>query len=176
MKLLKSILITFFISITAISVQAQVPAAKTPTKVAVIQTAAFGEEKGGITRYLNVIKRLKSEFKPRKDELDVMQVQLKKLADEINKGGTTGKFEQAETLERDIKRKSDDAQLAYQKRQRELTDPISQDIQLAISAFAKARGIDMLLDISNSAAPVAYVNEAIDITQAFIAEYNTRNP
>ena len=176
MKLLQSILIAFFISMANIAVQAQVPAAKIPTNVAVIQTAAFGDEKGGIIRYLNTIKTLNAEFKPRKDELDVLQAQYKKLADEMNTGGTQAKYDQAETLKRDIQRKSDDAQAALQKRQRQLTDPISKEIGIALAAFAKARGIDLLLDISNSTFPVAYVNESIDITQAFIAEYNTRNP
>ncbi len=176
MKLLQSILITLFISVSALAIQAQATAAKTPTKVAVIQTAAFGDEKGGITRYLNVIKTLNTEFKPRKDELDVLQAQYKKLVDEVNNSGTPAKIDQAETLKRDIQRKSDDAQVAYEKRQRQLTDPVSKEIGLAMTAFAKARGIDLLLDISNSSFPVAYVNESIDITQAFIAEYNTRNP
>jgi len=176
MKLIQPILITFILSLTAIAAHAQVTAAKTSTKVTVVQTQAFGDEKSGITRYLNVIKRLNAEFKPRKDELDVMQAQYKKLADEVTKSPAQAKYEQAETLQRDIKRKADDAQMAYQRREREVTEPISKDIQIALSTFAKQRGIDLLLDISSNTVPVAFVNESIDITQAFIAEYNTRNP
>lgn len=176
-NLMKLILVTFFISLAAAAGYAQVPAAKTPTKIAVIETQAFALEKGGITRYLNAMKRLEAEFKPRRTELETMQAQYRSLEEEVRKSpaaATQAKLEQADTLKRDIERKSTDAQAALVKRQRELTDPISNDIGIALSTFATQKGIDLVLDVSN--VPVTFVNPAIDITAAFIAEYNTRNP
>lgn len=177
MKLFQTVLITLVIASAGISTQAQTTtAAKSTTKVAVVQTQMFSNAKTGIIRYLNAVKKIDAEFKPLKDELDVLQAQYKRLSDEINKGGTTGKYEQAESLKRNIERKADGATMAYQKRQKELTDPISNDIGIAMAAFAKRRGIDLLLDISNGSISVAFLNDSIDITQAFIADYNARNP
>src|SRR5687767_3514888 len=55
------------------------------TKIAFIDTGAFGEEKGGITRYVAAVKALEREFKPRQDDLNTMQTRIKAIADEIGK-------------------------------------------------------------------------------------------
>lgn len=94
---------TFLAAITALSAFAQGgttparpattparPAASAPananvpeSKIAFINTEAFGDEKVGITRYVTAIKSLEKEFQPRQTELTTMNTRLKSLADEI---------------------------------------------------------------------------------------------
>jgi Skp family chaperone for outer membrane proteins len=171
------------------------PAATTPatasnapvpeTKIAFIDTGAFGEEKGGITRYVNAVKALEREFKPRQDELNGMQTRIKTIADEIGK--LTGnsvvdpktiqtKQDEGERLQRDLKYKKEQADADFAKRYQEVVGPISQDIGKALDTFATQRGITMILDISKLAPAILTVNPAMDVTSAFITEYNTRNP
>jgi Skp family chaperone for outer membrane proteins len=155
------------------------------TKIAFIDTGAFGEEKGGITRYVNAVKSLEREFKPRQDELNTMQTKIKAIADEIGKlSGSSvvdpktiqAKQDEGERLNRDLKYKKEQADADFAKRYGEVVGPISQDIGKALDQFATQRGITMILDISKLAPAILTVNPAMDVTGAFIAEYNTRNP
>jgi Skp family chaperone for outer membrane proteins len=172
------------------------PAATTPppaasnapvpeTKIAFIDTGAFGDEKGGITRYVNAVKALEREFKPRQDDLNGMQNRIKTIADEIGKltGNSVvdpktiqAKQDEGERLQRDLKYKKEQADADFAKRYQEVVGPISQDIGKALDTFATQRGITMILDISKLAPAILTVNPAMDVTSAFITEYNTRNP
>jgi len=54
--------------------------------------------------------------------------------------------------------------------------PIMQDIGKSLEQFAVQRNITMLLDISKMASAILTLNPTADVTQAFIADYNRRNP
>jgi Skp family chaperone for outer membrane proteins len=197
---------TFLAAITAISAFAQGstparPAATTParptaaasnpnanvpeSKIAFINTEAFGDEKVGITRYINAIKSLEKEFQPRQTELTTMNTRLKSLAEEIQKFSAApvvdpktiqAKQDEAEQLQRDMKRKKEDADALFQKRYEAVVSPISQDIGKSLTEFANQRGITMILDISKLMPAVLTVNPAMDVTEAFIVEYNRTHP
>jgi Skp family chaperone for outer membrane proteins len=197
---------TILAAITALSAFAQAPARPTTTparpaatpaananpnavvpdsKIAFINTEAFGDEKQGITRYINAVKSLEKEFTPRQTELNTMSTRLKTLADDIQKlsgaavvdpNTIRAKQDEAEQLQRDMKRKKEDADAAFQKRYEVVVSPISQDIGKALDGFATSRGITMILDISKLAPAVLTVNPAMDVTQAFIVEYNRTHP
>lgn len=195
---------TILAAITALSAFAQAPARPTTTparpattpaanpnavvpdsKIAFINTEAFGDEKQGIARYVNAVKSLEKEFTPRQTELNTMSTRLKTLLDDIQKLSGAAvvdpntirtKQDEAESLQRDMKRKKEDADAAFQKRYEVVVSPISQDIGKALDGFATSRGITMILDISKLAPAVLTVNPAMDVTQAFIAEYNRTHP
>jgi len=155
-------------------------------KIAFINTEAFGDEKQGITRYVNAVKSLEREFQPRQTELSTLQNQLKGISDDITKLSNNSsvvdpktiqqKQEQGETLQRQLEFKKKEAEAAYQKRLQDVVAPISENIGKALDAFARDRGINLMLDISKFAPAVLTVNPAMDVTRAFITEYNSRNP
>ncbi len=156
------------------------------SKMAVIDTEAFLDPKAGITQFNTVLNKLNSEFKPQKDNITQMQTRAQTLQDEITKlqsaPSTTpidqrslqAKSEQLDQLKKDIQRKGEDAQAAYNKRRQELFAPLQTSVGKALEAFAKARGINVIIDASQ--VPLLYAAESIDITRAFIAEYNSKNP
>lgn len=155
------------------------------TKIAFINTEAFGDEKQGIARYVSAVKSLEKEFQPRQTELNTMQTRLKTLAEDIQKlsgasvvdqNSIRAKQDEAEGLQRDMKRKKEDADAAFTRRYEAVVTPISQDIGKALDSFAQSRGITMILDISKLAPAVLTVNPAMDVTQAFITEYNSTHP
>jgi len=84
------------------------------------------------------------------------------------------KRDQLEQLNTEYKRKGEDAEAAYNKRRQDIFLPLQQDIGKALEAFAKARGITVIVD--GSQVPVVYAAESIDITRAFINEFNSKNP
>lgn len=171
------------------------PAATTPaqtagplpmSKMAVIYTDTFLDPKTGIAKFASVLTKLNSEFQKLKDELTQMQNRAQALEAEITKlrdapAGTPidntalqVKIDQLEQLKKDIQRKAEDAQAAYNRRRQELFAPLQTEVGRALEAFAKARGINVIID--GAQVPLLYAAENTDITRAFIIEFNSKNP
>ena len=151
------------------------------SKMAMIYSDAFLDPKNGIARYNSLLTTLNREFQPRQAELQGMQTKMQTLNKEIEDTQAVAapdairqKRDQLAQLNTDFKRKGEDAEAAYTKRRQEIFGPLQQDIGKALEAFAKARGITVIVD--GSQVPVVYAAEAIDITRAFIAEFNSKNP
>lgn len=160
------------------------PAASAPlgeAKIALIDTGAFADEKQGIARMIAAVKRVETQFQPVRTDLQNMRSNLERLTKEIR--DTQGvaapdaiakKTEQAEALDKEIKRKGEDAQTNYQKAMRDALQPVQTDILKALEAYAKGRGITVIIDAAQ--VPILYATPNMDITAAFIADYNQRNP
>jgi outer membrane protein len=161
-------------------------AALPTSKMAVIYTDLFLDQKGGIAKFNSVVTKLNNEFQKLKDEINAMQTRAQTLEDEITKlrnapAGTPidqralqAKIDQLEQLKKDIQRKGEDAQAAYNRRRQELFTPLQEEIGRALEAFAKARGINVIIDAAQ--VPLLYAADSIDITRAFIADFNSKNP
>jgi len=190
----------------AVSVSAQQPAGRpaaqpTPTatapaapatvqlpmsKMAVIYTDLFLDQKTGILKFNSVVTKLNGEFQKTKDELTQMQTRAQTLETEItklreapegapiNQQALQAKIDQLEQLKKDIQRKGEDAQAAYNRRRQELFAPLQDEIGRALEVFAKARGINVIIDAAQ--VPLLFADEKIDITRAFIADFNSKNP
>ena len=77
-------------------------------------------------------------------------------------------------MKKDYQRKGEDAQAAYNKRRGEIFQPLQDDIGKALEVYAKAHNINVIID--GSQVPVVYAADAIDITRAFINDFNSKNP
>ena len=84
------------------------------------------------------------------------------------------KRDQLAQLNTEFKRKGEDAEAAYAKRRQEISCRLQQDIGKALEAFAKARGITVIVD--GSQVPVVYAADSIDITRAFISRFQQQEP
>ena len=156
------------------------------SKMAVIYTDLFLDQKTGIAKFNSVVTKLNSEFTLAKNDLTQMQNRAQALETEIGKlrdapEGTPidqkslqAKIDQLEQLKKDIQRKGEDAQAAYNRRRQELFSPLQDEIGKALEAFAKARGINVIIDAAQ--VPLLFADEKIDITRAFIADFNSKNP
>jgi Skp family chaperone for outer membrane proteins len=155
------------------------------SKIAFVDTRAFGDERAGITRYVNAVKSLEGEFKPRQDELTGLQTRLASITQDIAKlsgapvvdpATIQTKREEGERIQRDMKYKKEQADADFAKRYQVVVSPISADIGKALDQFATQRGLTMILDISKLEVAILTVNPAMDVTLAFIADYNAKNP
>ena len=156
------------------------------SKMAVIYTDMFLDQKAGIAKFNNVVAKLNGEFQKLKDEINGMQTRAQTLETEITKlrdapAGTPidqralqAKIDQLDQLKKDTQRKGEDAQAAYNRRRQELFTPLQEEIGKALEAFAKARGINVIVDAAS--VPLLYAADSIDITKAFIADFNSKNP
>ena len=154
--------------------------------MAVINSDFFLDQKTGIAKFNTAVTKLNGEFQKTKDELTAMQTRAGSLESEINKlreapEGTPidqkslqAKIDQLEQLKKDIQRKGEDAQNSYNRRRAEIFTPLQDEIGRALEAFAKARGINVIIDAAQ--VPLLFADEKIDITRAFIADFNSKNP
>ena len=155
--------------------------------MAVIYTDVFLDQKTGIAKFNSVLTKLNGEFSALKNEINQMQTRAQQLEDEVNKlrEASAGpspvdpkslqtKIDQLEQMKRDIQRKGEDAQASYNRRRQELFGPLQDEIGKALEVFAKARGINVIIDAAQ--VPLLYAAESTDITRAFITEFNSKNP
>jgi Skp family chaperone for outer membrane proteins len=156
------------------------------SKLAVIYTDEFMDPKAGILKFTTVLNKLNSEFQKIKEDITAVQNRAQALEAEITKlrdapAGTPidqpalqAKIDQLEQMKKDIQRRAEDAQAAYNKRRNELFQPLQIEIGTALEAFAKARGINVVID--GAQVPLLYFAESTNITRAFITEFNSKNP
>jgi len=151
------------------------------SKMAMIYSDAFLDPKTGIARFNTLLSTLNREFQPRQTELQNLQTRINTLTKEISDTQAVAapeairqKRDQLEQANTELKRKAEDAEAAYNKRRSDIFTPLQQDIGKALEVFAKARGITVIVD--GSQVPVVYAADSIDITRAFINEFNSKNP
>jgi Skp family chaperone for outer membrane proteins len=194
-RLIAAVALLMTAAIVSVSAQQQRPAATntapaTPqttavavpdSKMALIYSEAFLDQKAGIARFSSLLTTLNREFQPRQTELTTIQQRIEQLTKEINDQRAVAapaslqqKQDQLDQLKKDYQRKGEDAEGAYAKRRQEIFAPLQEDIGKALEAFAKARGITVIVD--GSQVPVVYAADSIDVTRAFINDFNSKNP
>src|SRR5262245_4328226 len=154
------------------------------SKIAVIYSSAFLDQKTGIAKYSVLVNTLNREFQPRQTELTQLSQKIQASQDEINKlqsssvpidpNSVRAKVDTLEQMKKEYQRKGEDAEAWSQKRQQEIFAPLQNDIEKALEVYAKQRGITVIIDASR--VPMVYAADSVDITRAFITEFNAKNP
>ncbi len=78
-------------------------------------------------------------------------------------------------MKKEFQRKGEDAQGAYEKRKGEVLGPVIDEVGKALDAYAKVHGITLILDVTKVQGIVSAA-DSLDITKAFILEFNSKNP
>jgi outer membrane protein len=199
MKIIRAIAaIALFAAISAATVAAQTKPGTSPAppatpagsttgnvpeaKLALVDTDQFLDEKGGIVRLVSAAKKVENEFQPRRTELQNLQSQIDKMTADLQKASpvqdpkvSAQQQDAIDQKKREIQRKTEDAQSAYQKRLQDMLGPVYDDIGKALDVFAKAHGITLILDVTKIQGIVS-ADGSLDITKAFITEFNSKNP
>ena len=194
MKIFRAIAaVAFLAAISAGSVLAQpkptTPAGPAPqtgnvpdTKIALVNTEDFMDEKAGIVRLVAAAKRVDGEFQPRRTELLTLQQTIEKATADLQKAQalqdpkvTQQQADKIEQLKTDLKRRGEDAQAAWTKRLQEVLNPVYEEISKALDVYAKAHGITLILDVTKIQG-ILSASDSLDITRPFITEFNSKNP
>lgn len=155
------------------------------SRIALIDTSMFGDEKNGIWRYVDAAKSVQAEFKSRTDDLQNIQNRLNALATEIqtlmkapvpDQKTIQAKQQQGTALQDEGKTKKDRLDEDLNKRYEQVIAPVSSQIGAYMDQFARQRGITMTLDASKLLPAILTAVPAVDLTQAFINEFNSKNP
>jgi outer membrane protein len=187
--------IAFLAAISASSVFAQPKPAANPgptapaqnlnlpeTKIALVDTDEFLNEKTGIVRLVSAAKKVEGEFQPRRTDLQGLQTQIDKMTADLQKAApvqdpkvSAQQQDAIDQKKKELQRKGEDAQAAYQKRLQEMLGPVYDEIGKALDVYAKAHGITLILDVTKIQGIVS-ASESLDITKPFITEFNSKNP
>ncbi|HMH44068.1 MAG TPA: OmpH family outer membrane protein [Pyrinomonadaceae bacterium] len=155
------------------------------SRIALIDTTAFGDEKTGIYRYVDAARAIQNEFKTRTDEIQNLENRLTALSNEVealmkvtpvNQTVVQAKQQQGQSLQAEYNTKKAKLDEDVGKRYEQSVAPISAQIGAAMDQFAAQRGITMTLDSSKLLPAILTAIPAIDLTQAFINEFNSKNP
>jgi Skp family chaperone for outer membrane proteins len=183
----------FFAAIAAVPSLAQTGAApsQATTKVGIIDTSLFADDKRGIQKFIAAYKQLETEFNPRRTDITGIENRLKTIQADFTKMQTEAakpgspvsaesvqkKLEEGQNLQIEYNRKVEDYKQAVQKREAALVGPIYQDIGKALQDYAKRNGFTAIIDISKDQAGMILVPDiaAVDaVTTDFIKFYNAR--
>lgn len=156
-----------------------------PSKIAVIDTGIFSDEKVGIFRVIDAAKSLESEFRARQQELQAAQTRINTLVEDIRKlrqanvvdqKTIQAKQDEGLRLQQDFDVKKQRFQEDYERRYGQVMGPVSQQIGKAMDEFAAQHGITMTLDVSKMLPAILTALPTVEVTAAFIAEFNRKNP
>lgn len=195
MKTFRAIAAVAFCAVSAGTVLAQQPrAGATPptappvtvnvpeTKIALVNTDEFANEKTGVFRLVSAMKRVGREFEARRVEIQTLRQQTEKATADLQQASKVRhtrawrqQRDKIDQMKKDYTRKGKDAQGAYQKRLEEVLRPVYDDIGKALDVYAKAHGITLVLDVTKVQGIVS-AEASLYITRAFIAEFNSKNP
>ncbi len=169
---------------------AQTVAATNFGKVVLINSAEFGDEKTGIAKYVAAVRNLAAEFTPVNNELRTLNGRLETARREIaalrdqmvagkvpvNEYDLQQKIDAADRLELEIKYRSEDAKLRFERRQQAMLSPVMRDIYAALQEFSKQKGFAMVFDVAKDQTGMlaAVGDEKAMVTKDFIAFYNAR--
>ena len=155
------------------------------SKVAVIFSAAFQDPKQGIAKFTVLLNQLNSKYQKTQDDLNNTAKTINALQEEVKKlQASTApvspqtvqqKLDQIDQMKKDYQRRGEDAQANYQRERQQVFAPLQDDVGKALDAYAKAHGITLVIDASQVEG-ILYAADGIDITKAFISEYNLKNP
>lgn len=180
-----------FASISAFAQTGAAPGAQATVRVAIIDTTAFAEEKGGIQKFISAYKQLQTEFGPKQQDIKNTETRLQQIQTDLTKmqaesqkpnspisaASVQKKLEEGQVLQTEYNRKVEDYKNSLQRREAAVVGPVYQDIGKAIQDYAKAKGYTAILDISkDQTGMIVGIDMAtVDATTAdFIKFYNAR--
>ena len=120
---------------------------------------------------------VETKFKPRQDELTKLQADLQSIEQQLASGKLNQQAAadlqlQGQRKQRDAQRISDDLQADFEKDRQDILGKASQKMQQIIAKLAEEKGIDVIIDASQT----LYFKPTLDLTADAVAAYNKAYP
>lgn len=151
-------------------------------KIAVIDTSQFAEKILELRAKADTVNK---KYEPRFKELEAMKNQMDTLTADIQRKQGVAANDQLQTmrdqlqqLQTTFKRRGEDLQNEYNREAEVAIRPVREKLRDFVRDYAGKRNIVLILDLpgASQAGLIGYVNQAINITDDFIGEYNRANP
>lgn len=125
-------------------------------------------------------KALEKEVTAKRTGLEKKQQQLQKEAEEFEKKAglmnDAAKAKKQQELQQqfaELQKAAAESQMELQKRERELTKPIVDEIRSVVETLGREKGLALVLEKNEGA--VLYAQSGEDLTDAVIAKFNSRS-
>ncbi|MFT3743822.1 MAG: OmpH family outer membrane protein [Pyrinomonadaceae bacterium] len=175
------------LAFTSVHISAQAQAA-TSSKIVIIDTSVFFNEKLGITKIVAASKTLTAELAPKRSvveqfvaRIDALNKEMAAFQANASKGipvdekAAQSKFDELERLKREGKFQEDEYNVYAQKRQSEIVGPVYSEVLKSLGEYVKSKDYGILFDASKDQTGILiYASDKYDITKEFIAFYNAR--
>lgn len=153
---------------------AGVGAASAQVKVGVINTQKAMSDTDELKKASSAVE---AKYKPRQDELNKLQADLQSIEQQLNSGKLNQQAAadlqaQGTRKQRDAQRLSDDLNQDFERDRQEVLGKISQKMQTVIAKLAEDKGLDVIVDSSQT----LYFKPTLDLTNDVVAAYNKVNP
>ena len=117
------------------------------------------------------------KYQPRQDEMDKIQKELESIDQQLSSGklnaqATADLQAQGTRKQRDAQRLSDDMNADVEKDRQDILAKMSQKMQDVINKLSQEKGLDLVLEASQT----LYMKPELDITADATAAYNKANP
>jgi outer membrane protein len=149
-------------------------AASAQVKVAVINTQKAMADTEELKKASAAVE---AKYKPRQDELAKLQADLQSIEQQLNSGklnqNAAAELQtQGQRKQRDAQRISDDLQADFERDRTDILGKASQKMQTVIQKLAEEKGVDVIVDASQT----LFFKPALDLTADATAAYNKANP
>jgi Skp family chaperone for outer membrane proteins len=149
-------------------------------KVAIIDIAAFPAR---VTELKRKVEGLNTRFEPRYKELQGLRDQITSIENQAQQANLSPAqaqqlSERYEQLKRDYTRKSEDLQNEARKAYAAETEPLNRKLGEALRKFSADRGINLVIEVGGArqSGSIFYAAPGLNITDAFVDDYNKANP
>ena len=147
-------------------------------RIAIIYTAEFLDPKTGIARVAVALESLNREFAGRQSDLQDMK-RLRALEAELAVIRGTASPATIMDKQRELNglkenRLAANTEQAFERRRQEILAPVYSQIQHALGDYGRSHNLQIIID--GSAVPVVYAADAVNITRAFVTDFNAKNP
>jgi outer membrane protein len=120
---------------------------------------------------------LTKKYQPRQDEMDKLQKDLESIDAQLNSGKLTANAQadlqqQGTRKQRDQQRLADDMQADVDKDRQDILAKMSQKMQDVINKLAEEKGLDLIVEASQT----LYTKPTLDLTADATTAYNKANP
>ena len=120
---------------------------------------------------------VEAKYKPRQDEITKLQNDLQSIQQQLSSGKVTEAAAadlqaQGQRKQRDLQRLSDDLQQDFERDRQDILGKATQKMQQVVSKLAEEKGLDLILDVTQT----VYFKPALDITADATAAYNKAYP
>lgn len=183
-----SVLLFCSIFLFSISAFAQTQSSQTTSKIVIVDTSVFFDDKAGVTKIITAKKQLDTELTPKRNELQQMINRTQALEKDIqalqanldkkvpiDEKSAQSKVDELERLRREGKFKEEEYNKLAQKRQADIVGPPFAEAMRALETYIKSKGYGMVFDASKDQSGfLIFATEQYDITKDFITFYNSR--
>ena len=120
---------------------------------------------------------VEAKYKPRQDEITKLQNDLQSIQQQLSSGRLNQQAEadlqgQGARKQRDLQRLTDDLQQDFDRERQDILGKASQKMQEVIRKIAEEKGLDVVVDVSQT----IYFKPALEITNDALTAYNKAYP